>query len=90
MLNDKKMLNDIVGKQDNRDLCVQSYPNAMHCNTIVIQCRSPNDFLRNVEKISMKKLFRMEKIHSTILSMNNHEIPVLGLHQIHQCLCNSN
>lgn len=85
MLNDKKMLNDIVGKQDNRDLRVQSYPNAMHCNTIVIQY-----ILRNVEKISMKKLFRMEKIHSTILSMNNHEIPVLGLHQIHQCLCNSN
>lgn len=39
MLNDKKMLNDIVGKQDNKDLCVQSYPNAMHCNTIAIQCR---------------------------------------------------
>ena len=30
MLNDKKMLNDIVGKQDNKDLCVQSYPDAMH------------------------------------------------------------
>ena len=39
MLNDKKMLNDIVGGQDNKDLCVQSYPNAMHCNTIAIQCR---------------------------------------------------
>ena len=39
MLNDKKMLNNIVGKQDNKDLHVQSYPNAMHCNTIVIQCR---------------------------------------------------
>ena len=38
----------------------------------------------------MKKLFKMEKIHSTILSMYNREISVLGLCQIHQCLCNSN